>query len=146
MRGHVVGIAVIPLLLSAWRYHPIHAARVELDVSTEGRVAATVRVYRDDFPPGEKLPDIAAYVDRTIVLADGHSAIIPLRVSGVATEGDRLRISLAGAGGTRSEDWRIAVRLLQERFADQVNVLEARLPGRHAQLVFLKGDAPQALR
>jgi hypothetical protein len=80
-----------------------------------------------------------------VVLNDARGSRIALRVVSVTPEGDRLRISLVGSAPTGIGRGRIAVPLLQDRFADQVNVVEVRAPGGRAQLVFLRGDPPQAL-
>ena len=138
-------MALLALMLSAARFHPIHAARVELDVNAEGTVTTVVRVYRDDFPATMKLSDIGAYLDRVLVVTDGRAVRVPLRPIEMAPEGDRLRISLTGRSTGDLRGGHIALTLLQERFSDQVNVIDARVLGRRAQLVFLRGDGPQAL-
>jgi hypothetical protein len=133
------------VLLAAWRLHPIHAARVELDVLAGGIVNAIVHIYRDDLPPGAAPADVAACLDRGLVLTDARGSRIALRIVAVTPEGDRLRISLAGLAPAGVGHGHIAVPLLQERFADQVNVVEVRLPMGRSQLVFLHGDRPQVL-
>jgi hypothetical protein len=140
-------LASLPLLLllAAWRLHPIHAARVELDVSAGGNVNATVHVYRDDLPPGAAVADVATCLDRGLVLTDARGSRIALRVVTVTPEGDRLRISLTGSAPVGVGHGRIAVPLLQERFGDQVNVVDVRAPAGRTQLVFLHGDRPQVL-
>ncbi len=135
----------LALVLSASRLHPIHAARVELDVTADGAVSAVVHVYRDDFPVAAKLPEIATYLDKVLLLTDGKAARVALRPLAIEAEGDRLRISLAGSAAAGLSQGHIALTLLQERFPDQVNVVDARVPGHRAQLVFLRGDGPQAL-
>jgi hypothetical protein len=138
-------VPALMLALSAWRFHPIHAARVELDIAAGGNITGTVHVYRDDLPPGGKLADVAAYLDRGLVVTDVRGARISLRTVAVTPEGDRLRISLVGIAPAGLGHGRIAVTLLQEKFTDQVNVVEVRAPGGRAQLVFLHGDRPQVL-
>lgn len=137
--------ATLALLISAWRMHPIHAARVELDAAPDGTVNAVVHVYRDDFPPGATLPGIASYLDRVLVVTDGRAVRIALHPTGMTPEGDRLRIVLAGRAPGGLNRGRIGLTLLQDRFPDQVDVVDARVEGRRAQLVFLRGDGPQAL-
>jgi hypothetical protein len=137
--------SLLALMLSASRFHPIHAARVELDVAADGTVNALVHVYRDDFPAIATLPEIATYLDKVLLLTDARAARILLRPTGMEPEGDRLRISLVGTAAAGLSHGHIALTLLQERFPDEVNVVDARLPGHRAQLVFLRGDGPQAL-
>ena len=139
------GLVVLALMLTASRFHPIHAARVELDAAPDGAVHAVIHVYRDDFPPAAKLPDIASYLDRVLVLTDARAVRVPLHPTDMIPEGDRLRISLVGKAVGGLSRGHIALTLLQERFSDQVNVVDARVQGRRAQLVFLRGDGPQAL-
>ena len=141
----VVALTALLPAVAAWRLHPIHAARVEVDVTASGSVSATVRVYRDDLPPGAGIAEVATCLDRGLVLDDAHGARVTLRVVAVVPEGDRTRISLAGSAPGGISRGRIVVPLLQERFADQVNVVEIRTPGGHSQLVFLRGDRPQTL-
>ena len=143
--GRSASVPLLALALAAWRLHPIHAARVELDVNPSGNVSATVHVYRDDLPPGAALADVATCLDRGLVLTDARGSRIALRVVTVTPEGDRLRIALVGSAPAGVGHGRIAVPLLQERFADQVNVFEVRASGGKAQLVFLRGDRPQVL-
>jgi hypothetical protein len=142
-----VRLAWLPLLvlLAAWRLHPIHAARVELDLSAGGNVTATVHVYREDLPSGGAVADVAACLDRGLVLTDARGSRIALRVVMVTPEGDRLRVSLVGSAPAGVGHGHIAVTLLQERFADEVNVVDVRAPAGRTQLVFLHGDRPQVL-
>ena len=137
--------AALILSLAAWSAHPIHAARVEIEASATGAITGVVHVYRDDFPPGTDLPAITAYLDRTLVITDRRGARVVLRATAVVPEGDRLRIDLAGRTNDGIGRGRIALSVLQERYPDQVNVVDARIEGRRAQLVFLRGDAAQAL-
>lgn len=145
MRLRPVFVALLVLATGAWRRHPIHAARVELDVAANGFIAATVHVYRDDLPPGAAIAEVSPVLDRGLTLTDSRGDHVALRVQSVVAEGDRLRISLSGTTSHGVSHGRIAVTLLQERFTDQVNVLDVRTPGGQAQLVFLCGDRPQPL-
>lgn len=88
-------LAVIPAL-AAFVEHPIHAARVELVALSTGDVGATVRVYHEDFAPGENFLAISNYLDRTLVLTNSRGARVMLRPVQTAREGDRLRINLVG--------------------------------------------------
>ncbi len=132
-------------VLIAASEHPIHAARVEL-VAHRADVAATVRVYLEDFAPGEDLRAISAYFDRTVELTDRSGRRVLLRPTGTAREGERLRISLVGRSVVGLSRGRMQVTILQERFDDQVNVVDARVSRKQQQLVFVTGDGPQELR
>lgn len=140
-------LASLPLLvlLAGWRLHPIHAARVELDLNAGGNVTATVHLYRDDVSPGAAVADVAACVDRGLVITDARGFRVALHVVSVTPEGDRLRISLVGSAPAGLGHGRIAVPLLQEKFADEVNVVDLRTPTGRTQLVFLRGDRPQVV-
>jgi hypothetical protein len=141
----MAAIILLALSVSAWRIHPIHAARVEIDAAPDGTVSAVVHVYRDDFPAAVTLTDIGSYFDKVLVVTTVHGARVTLRATAIVPEGDRLRISLTGMAAGGLGQGHIALTLLQERFADQVNVVDARVQGRRAQLVFLRGDGQQAL-
>jgi hypothetical protein len=125
--------------------HPVHAARVELTASAAGDVVAIVRVYRDDFPPGDRAAPVAAYLARGLSLTDLKGGPVQLKVETIIPEGDRLRITLRGKATGSLARGRLDVTLLQEKFPDQVNVALVTVAGRSSQLVFLKGDASQAL-
>ena len=139
------GALTLGLTLAAWRAHPIHAGRIELDVTPSGAVSVVVRVYQDDFTPGAGLREIGPYLDRVLIVTDARGARVSLRTTGIVTEGDRLRVAMTGTAIGPVSHGRIALTLLQEKFADQVNVVDARIQGRRAQLVFLRGDGPQLL-
>ena len=138
-------LAGLVFTLAAWRSHPIHAARVELDAADDGRVSVLVRVYRDDVAAMPQLADIGRYLDRVIMITDGGNRRVALSPTAMVAEGDRLKIFLTGKSPAGLDRGRIALTLLQEQFSDQVNVVDARVRGRRAQLVFLRGDGPQAL-
>lgn len=144
IRLRSLSILGLILCVGAWRWHPVHAARVEV-VATGRDVGATVRVYAEDFPPGTRPAAVAAYLAQTLRISDARGAAVVLAPQSITTEGDRLRIELRGIAPTSIGRGRIAVTLLQERFTDQVNVATVRIDGRRAQLVFLRGDAAQAL-
>ena len=129
---------------TAMRWHPVHASRLE--VAAAGRnVTATLRVFRDDFPPGVRIPAVTDYVSRTVRLTDAKGRPVTWRVTGIASEAERLRIELQGTSASELRGGRLDYALLHERFADQVNVAAVRIDGRRAQLVFLKGDRAQGL-
>lgn len=144
LRPSLALFVMVPLL-AAWRMHPIHAARVELDAAADGSVNAIVHVYRDDFPGQVTLASIGGYLDKALVVTDARGTRLILRPTALQPEGDRLKILLTGSVSGGIAHGRIALTLLQEKFADQVNVVDARVQGRRAQLVFLRGDASQAL-
>ena len=137
--------AFLAAVLGAWRFHPIHAARLEIRAAPDGSVTGVVHVYRDDFPPGSDLRAIDAYLGRVLIVTDAAGRRVPLRPIGAEPEGDRLRIGLAGRAAGPLSGGRILVSLLQDRYADQVDVVDATTPGHRAQLVFLRGDRAQAL-
>jgi len=133
------------LLLAAWRTHPIHAARVEIEATPDGIVHVVVRVYRDDFPATLTLASVGNYLDRALVITDGRNARVALVATELVQEGDRLKVSLTAKSAAGLKRGHVALTLLQEQFSDQVNVVDARIEGSRAQLVFLRGDGPQAL-
>lgn len=143
IRATLAILTIAPL--TGFGDHPIHAARVELVALANGDVGATVRVYLEDFGPGENLAAITAYLDRTFVISDALGQRVVLRPSGTAREGDRLRIGLVGRTRAGLARGRVQVTILQEKFTDQVNVVDARVNGRRQQFVFVGGDPSQVL-
>ncbi len=139
----VIAILAAPVL--AVVMHPIHAARVELVALRTGDVVATVRVYEEDFPPGREHPAISAYFDRQVILTAANGSRVLLRPVSTTPEGDRLRIMLVGRAPASLTGGRLQVTLLQEKFADQVNVVDVRNAGGKQQLVYLEGDVAQRL-
>lgn len=131
-------------LLAGAEWHPVHAARVEL-LGIGHDVRVTVLVNEADFPAGNRPEAIAAYLARTLVLRDASDRVVQLTPDQIGSEGDRLRVSLRGRSPSGLRKGRVAVTVLQERFDDQVNVLEARIDGRRSTLVFLLGEAAQRL-
>jgi hypothetical protein len=125
--------------------HPVHAARIEIISGTNGDVAATVRVYRQDFLPHEQVATATFYLASALIVTDARGARVSLHVDSLLSEGDRLRIVLHGKATSALSGGRLAVTLLQEKFPDQVNVASVQVAGRTRQLVFLRGDASQVL-
>lgn len=138
-------IAILAAPILAVTMHPIHAARVELVALRAGDVVATVRVYEEDFPPGRDHPAISAYFDRQVVLTAANGSRVLLRPVSTTPEGDRLRIMLVGWSRAPLSGGTLQVTLLQEKFADQVNVADVRNAGGKQQLVYLGGDDAQRL-
>ncbi len=136
-------VVAVPALIAA--VHPIHAARVELVAVRNGDVAATVRVYEEDFAPGRDFRAISAYFDRHVILTAANGSRVLLRPVTTTTEGDRLRIVLVGWTRTPLSGGKLQVTLLHEKFDDQVNVVDTRNAGGKQQLVYLRGDDAQLL-
>ncbi len=131
-------------LVAGANWHPVHAARVEL-LGVGHEVRATVLVNEADFPAGNRPEAIAAYLSRTLVVRDAADRVVRLTTDQIGSEGDRLRVTLRGHSPAGLRRGRLAVTVLQERFDDQVNVVEARIDGRRRTLVFLSGEAAQLL-
>lgn len=144
MAKAMLGLLIMVGAAPAWRWHPVHASRLEL-VASDRKVTATILVFRDDFPPGTRLPAIAGYLGRTLRLTEAGGRPVTLRPVTVTAEAERLRIELQGTSVGPLRGGRLAVTVLHEQFTDQVNVAAVRIDGRRAQLVFLKGDAAQGL-
>ncbi len=138
-------ITILAAQVLAVAMHPIHAARVELVALRAGDVAATVRVYEEDFPPGRDYLAISAYFDRQVILTAANGSRVLLRPVSTTPEGDRLRIMLVGWTPASLSGGKLQVTLLQEKFADQVNVVDVKNAGGKQQLVYLGGDDAQRL-
>ncbi len=132
-------LAVVAAPLAAITMHPIHAARVELVAASGGDVVATIRVYEEDFAPGRDHPAISAYLDRQVILTASNGSRVLLRPVATTREGDRLRIMLVGWSRAPLQGGQLQVTLLQEKFADQVNVVEVKNGSSKQQLVSTSG-------
>jgi hypothetical protein len=128
--------------------HPMHTSVTELTYAPSARsVSLTIRVFADDFIAAAGGGDsaAAAYLRPRVTLTDGEGRAIVLRWERREPAGDALLIRLRGDAPTGLAGARLRHTLLCERFADQVNIVQARYGGRSASLLFTPGDAAKQL-
>lgn len=137
-------------LLSALALHPLHTTLTQLAYrEADGRVEATVRVFADDFRAalGRDVTDstAAAYLRSTFTLADPAGRPLAVAWCGLRRTGDLLWLCLRAPVAQGLSGLRVRVALLFERYADQINIVQASYAGRRAALLFTSGDAPKPL-
>jgi hypothetical protein len=127
--------------------HPLHTSVTELSLSADRRaVSLSVRVFADDIALVGDSAAAATYLAERVELRGRRGERIPLTHRGRRAEGELLHLTLGASLPEGPEPVTLAVRILHDRFADQVNLVQVREPGRARTLVFMKGDAPKPLR
>lgn len=137
-----------PLLLALLAVHPLHTTLTQLAWRPSDRsVELTIRAFAEDFQAvaGDTDSSMAAYLRSAVTLTDraGHS--IPLNWCGVRRTDDVLWLCVRAAAPDGPRGVRLQVRVLFERFGDQINIVQAAYAGRRESLLFVPGDGPRAL-
>ena len=137
-------------VLAGLTLHPLHTTLTQLAYRDADRaVEATVRVFADDFRAalGRDVTDsaAAAYVRSTFTLADPAGRPLAIAWCGLRRTGDLLWLCLRAPSSEGLSGLRVRVALLFERYADQINIVQASYAGRRAALLFTRGDAAKAL-
>lgn len=154
-------LALALLLLSAARpalAHPLHTTLAELTYDPSSRLLnVSLRVFAGDFADAvharrarglEAMPPDSAmlrYVtERFFVVAPGAGRVA-LRWCGVRREGDVLFLCLRATAQRSPAGSRMSNTLLNEVFADQVNIVQASYDGRRSTVLFTRRDGVKAL-
>ena len=127
-------------------WHPLHSssAQVRLPVSG-GPGDVTVRVFADDFPPGQDSASAAQYLSARFRITDQSGRWAPLALQSLRRDGVLLILSLRmtlPAGFRAVSIWH---GVLAERFPDQVNLVQVIRGTRNATLLFSRGDGAKPL-
>lgn len=126
--------------------HPIHSSAAVLEMDATGRVAhLRLRVFADDFPPGEDRQAITVYLRTRFTLTDRTGAEAQFTLHRVRTDGPVLVLELTAQTPRGVAGARVWHGVLAERFADQVNIVQARYAGRSALLLFTASDRAKSL-
>ena len=148
-----VASAVALLLAVASRpahAHPLHTTLAELSYDRATRVLnVSLRVFADDFTNavtrragvrtvGALPPDSAMfrYVAERFAIAAPGAGPLALRWCGVRRSGDVLLLCLRATAVPTLAGARVRSALLNEAFADQVNLVQANYDGRRQMLLF----------
>lgn len=135
---------VITAALVLW--HPIHSSSATLVVDSGSRtVSIVLKAFADDFPPGAEPAAVERYLAARFRIADRAGAPVPLRVTGVRTDGVVISTTLIASAPHGLSGYRIWHGVLAERFPDQVNIVQARYGGRSASLLFTASDSAKQL-
>ena len=147
------GLAAALLLAAApgpARAHPLHTTLAELSYDPATRVlSVSLRVFADDFAAAVTreaggrtvgaLPSDDAmfrYVAARFAVAAPGAGPTPLRWCGVRRAGEVLLICLRATAVRSLAGARVRSALLNELFADQVNLVQANYGGRRQMLLF----------
>ena len=138
------------MVLEALALHPLHTTLTQLAYhAADQTVEVTVRVFADDFRAALKtdLTDSAAvsYLRSTLTLADRASRPLPIAWCGLRRTGDLLWLCVRAPAPEGLSGLRVRVALLFERYADQINIVQASYAGRRTALLFTSGDATKPL-
>ena len=135
---------IITALLVLW--HPIHSSSATLAVDSGSRtVSIVLRAFADDFPPGVEPEAVGRYLAERLRITDRAGGRVPLRVTGVQTDGIVISTTLVASAPRGLSGYRIWHGVLTERFSDQVNIVQARYGGRSASLLFTASDSAKQL-
>jgi hypothetical protein len=138
------------LVLAALAAHPLHTTLTELSYRDADRsVEVSVRAFADDFraAAGRDLTDSTAfaYLASALTLSDRAGHTLRLTWCGLRQTGDLLWLCLRAPAPEGLSGLRVNARLLFERYADQINIVQASYEGRRASLLFSRGDSSKQL-
>src|SRR2546425_211434 len=129
--------------------HPLHATLPQLSYDAGDRMALiTIRAFADDFQAaahGASDSAAFAYAAMGFTLTDRDGRGLALAWCGVRRTGDLLWLCLRAPAPGGLAGLRVHARLLFDRYADQINIVQARCGARRVSLLFSRGDLPQPL-
>ena len=126
--------------------HPIHSSSAVVSFpSGTGRASIVLRVFVDDFPPGQAPASVDRYLSERFHLIDARGARVPIQLHGITVDGAVLVLTLSAPAGGASSGARIWHGVLGERFPDQVNLVRVLRDGRAATVLFTAGDGLKPL-
>lgn len=138
--------------------HPLHTTLTELTRLPDGSAQVVVRVFLDDFAtavtrrtpsPGAPIPmppDSAAarYLDETVLLTDGAGRRAPLVIAGVRRTDDLVWVTLRAPTLHSLTGAHLAMRVLFDRWDDQVNIVQCSIDGRRQTMLFTRREGSTA--
>lgn len=137
----VIGAIGLVAALVVW--HPIHSTTLILREGG-GRVTGELRAFVDDFPPGPDGRAIERYLPGRLRIVAGTGVPLAWRYQSHRVEAGVLVVDLLLETST-VRGAILTDRLLEEKFADQVNVVAVERGGRRNTVVFLARQGPQPL-
>lgn len=139
----ITAIALVALLGAR---HPIHSSSAVIAFpSGGGRAKIVLRVFADDFPPGQAVLPAERYLAERFTLSDARGSKLPLRLHGITTDGAVLVLTLSAAAADGLPGARIWHGVLAERFPDQINLVRVHRGGRTTTILFTAVDGPKPL-
>lgn len=138
--------------------HQIHTTVTEIRIE-RGVALITIRAFADDFGRAvhglaadatapDRVADTAAFAyvrSRFSLHVPGRGPLI-VRWAGMERREDAYLLRLTAAGLSGLSAVRVANRMHEELYADQVNIVQATAGGERASVLFLRGDGPKLLR
>jgi len=138
--------------------HPLHTTLTELSIAPDGSVQVVMRAFVDDFSaavtrralvPGAPIPTPAdsatvRYIGETFVITDASGRRVALSLVGVRRTDDLLWITLRAPARVSMAGARLTNRVLFERWADQVNIVQTTVGSSRQTLLFTKREANAA--
>ena len=135
--------------------HPLHTTLTELTTLPDGTPQIVVRVFLDDFSaavtrrvptPGALIPvppdsAVARYLGETVLLTDGAGRRAPLVLAGMRRTDDLVWVTLRAPSVRSMTGAHLTMRVLFDRWDDQVNIVQSAVGGRRQTLLFTKRDA-----
>ena len=128
--------------------HPLHTTVTQLAWRPADRtVELTIRSFAEDFQAvaGGTDSTMAVYLRSAVTVADRVGKALPLTWCGVRRTGDLLWLCVRAPAPQGPSGLQLHVRLLFERFRDQINIIQAQYEGRRESMLFAPGDAPRRL-
>lgn len=137
-------IGALSLLAVLVGWHPIHSTTLILrETGTE--VVGELRAFVEDFPPGSRdEAAIAHYLQSRLGITTGERTPIQWQYRSHRLDGGVLVVDLRLATNT-VHGAILTNQLMEEKFADQVNVVAVERQGRRNTVVFLPHQGPQTL-
>jgi hypothetical protein len=136
-------LALIALLIAR---HPIHSSSAVLSLPAgAARATIVLRVFADDFPPGNSRAPVERYLAQRFHLLDARGEIVPLSLDGIMVDGVVLVLTLSAPARDGLSGARVWHGVLAEKFSDQVNLVRVQRGGRSGSLLFIAGDGAKAL-
>ena len=135
---------VLLAAIAAW--HPIHSSLTTVELRPGEAVATlTIKVYAEDFSPGQDPRRIRAYLAERIGFVDRGGASGPLTVVSQRIEGPIQWIVATAPVGGNPAGLTMRNTLLVDRFRDQVNVVQARCGTQRSTVLFVGSSEPKRL-
>ena len=143
-------MGALAAVLVALTTHPLHTTLTQVAYRDSDRtVELTVRAFADDFRAALKadVTDSAAatYLRSTVTVLDRTGRALPVAWCGLRRVGDAFLFCLRAFASQGPKGLRVHVAILFERYADQINIVQASLGGRRTAQLFLSGDQPKPL-
>ena len=154
----VAALAAFGVTASSAHSHPLHTTLTEVSVAPDGKLQIVLRAFVDDFsaavagnagptsPPIATPADssIARYLGGALSLSDAAGRRVALAVVGTRRSGDLLWVTLRAPVAGGAAGVHLTNRVLFERYADQVNIVQTSIAGRRQTLLFTKRDGGAA--